>query len=60
MTDDLESLKEKLSDHCPVLIILDSALADVDPNMQKILNKIGQIEEQLEELRQMVKEAQPE
>jgi endonuclease/exonuclease/phosphatase family metal-dependent hydrolase len=55
-----ESLKEKLSDHCPILIILDSALADVDPNMQKILNKIGQIEEQLEELRQMVKEAQPE
>lgn len=55
-----ESLKEMLSDHCPILIILDSALAGVGPNMQKILNKIGQIEEQLEELRQMVKEAQPE
>ena len=52
-----ESLKEKLSDHCPLSIIIDPALDVVDPEMKKILDKINQIEEQLKELRQMVIES---
>ena len=57
---DSENLKKKLSDHCPISIIIDPSLVEVDPKMQKMLNKIDQIEKQLEELRQMVKETQPE
>jgi endonuclease/exonuclease/phosphatase family metal-dependent hydrolase len=55
-----EDLKKKLSDHCPISIIIDPSLVEDDPKMKKILNKINQIEKQLEELRQMVKETQPE
>jgi endonuclease/exonuclease/phosphatase family metal-dependent hydrolase len=54
-----ESLKEKLSDHCPISIIINPALTGVDPKMLKMLNKIDQIERQLEDLRQMVMETQP-
>ena len=53
-----ESLKKKLSDHCPVSVIIDPALAIVNPEMKKILDKINQIEDQLKELRQMVIESQ--
>lgn len=51
-----ESLKKKLSDHCPISIILDPALIEIDPKTQKVLNKIDLIEKQLEELRQLIKE----
>lgn len=55
-----ESLKEKLSDHCPISVIIDPSLAVVNPEVKNILQKINSIEKELDELRQMIIDIQPE
>ena len=47
-------LKKKLSDHCPISIIIDPSLTGNDTEMDRILMKIDLIEQQLKELRQML------
>ena len=48
-------LKKKLSDHCPISSIVDPELAGEGTQFTRILNKIASIEEQLEELKKMVR-----
>ena len=47
-------LKKKLSDHCPISIIIDPSLTGNDTEIDRILIKIDLIEQQLKELRHML------
>lgn len=47
-------LKKKLSDHCPISIIIDPSLTGNDTEKDRILIKIDLIEQQLKELKQML------
>ena len=47
-------MKKKLSDHCPISIIIDPSLTGNDTEKDRILIKIDLIEQQLKELRQML------
>ena len=47
-------LQKKLSDHCPISVIIDPALTGKNTQKDIILMKIDLIEQQLEELRQLL------
>jgi endonuclease/exonuclease/phosphatase family metal-dependent hydrolase len=49
-------LKNRLSDHCPISIIIDPALSGQHTEKDRILIKLDLIEQQLRELRQMLEQ----
>jgi len=52
--DEDESVKKKLSDHCPISVLLDLSQSAPKPDLNDILHKIDSIEVQIEELRQWI------